>query len=76
MDDREQRIRERAYSIWESEGRREGSHAEHWHRASQDVDGSSVEEVNEEASERFNGEESRKLSDENIALGAATSSPD
>lgn len=76
MDDREQRIRERAYSIWESEGRREGDHTEHWHRASQEVDGASVEEANEQASQGFDGEEPRKPSDENIALGAATSSPD
>lgn len=33
MVDREQRIRKRAYEIWEGEGRPEGREAEHWDRA-------------------------------------------
>jgi hypothetical protein len=33
MDDREQQQRERAYKIWEDEGRLEGAHEEHWQRA-------------------------------------------
>jgi hypothetical protein len=33
MNDREQRQRERAYGIWESEGRPEGRHEDHWKRA-------------------------------------------
>jgi Protein of unknown function (DUF2934) len=33
MDDIEQRIRQRAYRIWEEEGRPEGRAAEHWERA-------------------------------------------
>jgi hypothetical protein len=31
--ERERRIRERAYFIWEHEGRPEGRHLEHWRRA-------------------------------------------
>ena len=31
--DFEQQIRERAYQIWESEGRVHGRHEEHWHSA-------------------------------------------
>ena len=31
--DRQARIRERAYHIWLDEGRPEGRHDEHWHRA-------------------------------------------
>ncbi len=31
--DQERRIRERAYFIWESEGKPEGHHREHWARA-------------------------------------------
>ncbi len=53
MDEREQRIRERAYEIWESEGRREGDEIAHWHRARQETEASSVEQANEEATERF-----------------------
>ncbi|UYY59189.1 DUF2934 domain-containing protein [Sphingomonas sp. S2-65] len=32
-DDREHEVRQRAYALWESEGRPEGRHDEHWHRA-------------------------------------------
>ena len=33
----EQRIRERAYQIWEEAGRPEGKAAEHWRQAEADV---------------------------------------
>ena len=33
MDDREQRIRDRAYEIWLGEGQPEGRAVEHWSRA-------------------------------------------
>lgn len=36
-NDREHRIRERAYRIWEEEGRPEGRHERHWHQASQEA---------------------------------------
>ncbi len=32
-EQREQRIRERAYSLWEGAGSPEGQADEHWHRA-------------------------------------------
>lgn len=35
--DREQRIRERAYEIWEREGRPQGRAAEHWARAAGEI---------------------------------------
>ena len=31
--DREQRIRERAYQLWEEDGRADGRDEEYWHRA-------------------------------------------
>ncbi|AGB71782.1 MULTISPECIES: DUF2934 domain-containing protein [Rhizobium] len=34
---REEEIRSRAYQIWENEGRPEGEHLTHWHRAEHDV---------------------------------------
>jgi hypothetical protein len=40
-DDRDQRIRERAYAIWERQGRPEGRHDEHWSQAAEEVDGES-----------------------------------
>lgn len=36
-DDREHRIRERAYRLWEDEGRPEGRAEHHWRQASQDA---------------------------------------
>lgn len=33
MDEREQKRRERAYKIWEDEGRVDGLHEDHWKRA-------------------------------------------
>lgn len=33
----EHRIRQRAYDIWEQEGRPEGRHAEHWERACREL---------------------------------------
>src|SRR5689334_12089519 len=37
-DDRDQRIRDRAYQIWEREGRPEGRHDEHWRRAAEEIE--------------------------------------
>jgi hypothetical protein len=33
MDDKDQKRRERAYKIWEDEGRPEGADLDHWQRA-------------------------------------------
>lgn len=38
MVDREQRIRERAYSIWEHEGRPDGQAERHWRMAERAVE--------------------------------------
>jgi hypothetical protein len=58
MTDREQQQRERAYKIWEDEGRPEGAHEEHWRRA-EVKDGSSggeedVTKANQDANDQFN----------------------
>lgn len=37
QSDRDARIRERAYRIWEEEGRVEGRHEEHWRRAEREI---------------------------------------
>lgn len=37
MDDT--RIRDRAYELWEGEGRPDGRHEEHWHQARRELDG-------------------------------------
>lgn len=36
--DREERIRQRAYRLWEEAGRPEGAAEDHWERAAQDLD--------------------------------------
>lgn len=35
---REDRIRARAYRLWEQDGQREGSHEDHWYQAERDID--------------------------------------
>ena len=35
--DREERIRQRAYALWQSEGHRHGRHEDHWHRAEREI---------------------------------------
>ncbi|OCJ03724.1 hypothetical protein A6U87_17455 [Rhizobium sp. AC44/96] len=37
MNDREKAIRERAYSIWEREGRPEDRHTDHWLQAEHEI---------------------------------------
>jgi Protein of unknown function (DUF2934) len=37
MDDREQRIRERAFQIWIEEGQPEGKDKDHWERAEKQI---------------------------------------
>jgi Protein of unknown function (DUF2934) len=37
QSDREQAIRERAYAMWEEEGRPEGQHLQHWLRAEAEI---------------------------------------
>ena len=36
-DDRQQRIRQRAYQIWLDEGRPDGRHEEHWQQAESEL---------------------------------------
>ena len=39
MNSEKQRlVEERAYALWEAEGRLHGKHEEHWHRAARDVE--------------------------------------
>ena len=47
MNDRDERIRQRAHEIWEREGRPHGLEQEHWDRATREIDaeGSQVSET-------------------------------
>jgi hypothetical protein len=38
MSDKEQRIRVRAYAIWEGEGRHDGRAEEHWRQAEREIE--------------------------------------
>ena len=38
ISDREERIRQRAYRLWEEAGQPEGAAQDHWERAAQDLD--------------------------------------
>ncbi len=44
-NEREERIRKRAYDIWEQEGRVEGKHEAHWQQATEEIDGGSSDVV-------------------------------
>ncbi|WP_411755786.1 DUF2934 domain-containing protein [Sinorhizobium meliloti] len=35
----EERIRRRAYEIWERDGRPDGEHDRHWHQAEKELEG-------------------------------------
>src|SRR5205085_11943614 len=35
--DREERIKQRAYELWQSEGHGHGRHEDHWHRAEREI---------------------------------------
>jgi hypothetical protein len=63
--DRDQDQRDRAYKIWEDEGRPHGQHDEHWRRAQEqhertDQEAAEVTEANQHASDEFNGKEKPK----------------
>lgn len=58
MSDREQEQRERAYKIWEDEGRPDGAHDDHWKRAERpddlaDQESDDVTKVNQRADDEF-----------------------
>lgn len=58
MDDNEQQRRERAYKIWEEEGRPEGAHEDHWRRAGKqheltEQQSEDVTKVNQQLDDKF-----------------------
>lgn len=58
MDDKERQQRERAYKIWEDDGRPEGAHDDHWRRAEDhhefvEQESEEVTKVNQEADDEF-----------------------
>ncbi|MEV4607211.1 DUF2934 domain-containing protein [Neorhizobium sp. LMR1-1-1.1] len=58
MNEEEQQQRERAYKIWEDEGRPEGAHEDHWRRAQEphevaEQSSDDVTKVNQQADDEF-----------------------
>ncbi|MCQ1775819.1 DUF2934 domain-containing protein [Neorhizobium galegae] len=80
MVDKEQQQRERAYKIWEDEGRPDGFHDQHWKRAEEqhelaEQESEDVTKVNQQADDRFakDDTESRSVAD---MKAPSTMSPD
>jgi hypothetical protein len=44
MSDRDERIKQRAYEIWEEQGRPEGKELDHWQQAAEEFNANSVED--------------------------------
>lgn len=58
MNDYDQKRRERAYKIWEDEGRPEGAHDDHWRRAEEqheltEQQSEDVTKVNQQSGDEF-----------------------
>ena len=78
MVDKEQQQRERAYKIWEDEGRPEGSQDEHWRRAEEQHEGAEQEsedgtKVNQQADDRFARDDTESTSVADIMPPSAVS---
>ncbi|WP_245571224.1 DUF2934 domain-containing protein [Neorhizobium alkalisoli] len=78
--DKEQERRERAYRIWEAEGRPEGLDQDHWRRAEEkheatDREGADVTHANQQASDTFNDARNRPGSPTDVRP-PSTVSPD
>jgi len=79
MTDIEQKVRERAYKIWEDEGRVEGAHDDHWTRAQEqhglaEQESEDVTKVNQEADNAFSEEGNQSESDAATRLPSVSSS--
>jgi len=77
--DRDQERRERAYKIWEDEGRPDGQHDDHWQRAEDQHEATErevadVTEANERANDSFNGNKKKKTVTN--GLPPSTTAPD
>lgn len=48
---RTDRVRDRAYNIWETEGRVDGHHERHWHQATHEIDDGETPELPHDAGE-------------------------
>lgn len=70
-NDRNQNLRERAYRIWEDQGRPEGRHEDHWHEAERSFEG----EVPEPSEKNPAAKAPRRSAGPKAANGAAETAP-
>jgi len=78
MVDKEQQQRERAYKIWEDEGRPDGFHDQHWKRAEEqhelaEQESEDVTKVNQEADDKFAKDDTESTSAADIKPPSAVS---
>lgn len=66
----ENRIRQRAYEIWEQEGRPEGRHAEHWEQACRECERDDASNLGRAARDMGNIESGERRGAEERAPGA------
>ena len=76
-ESREKRIRERAYALWEAEGRQEGVHEDHWHRARQEVeDGERSGSLDDQLADTFPASDPPSISDPDTGVRALPAAPE
>jgi hypothetical protein len=79
-DDREaqeKRIRDRAYALWEAEGRQEGAHDEHWHRARQEIeDEERSGSLDDQLADSFPASDPPSISDPDTGARALPAAPE
>jgi hypothetical protein len=68
--DREERIRQRAYALWQSEGHRHGRHEDHWHRAEREI---AAEEAGPGGASRRTSRQRKAVAEESDAATPARS---
>lgn len=52
MSEREEKIRQRAYQIWQEEGEQHGQAEDHWERAAREIDGQAGASHEQQETER------------------------
>jgi hypothetical protein len=74
---REQRIRERAYALWEAGGRQEGSHEEHWHQARQELgDTTHTGSLDDQLADTFPASDPLSITDPDSGTRALPAAPE